>query len=232
MVARAAQANMSVFRREGLLPDMDVARAYAALAAEFDNEFGNTKFCVMHTLREVRPDVAAARNVAELYEALGLVDVLTTWQQRHALARTAQPSDASAASEEPDAKRLCLQPLGDGVRAPEADVVRFGFVFLNLLLLVCVLTSSMQLQVFDARFAEANDTPKETLNKFCILAAIEKPVFTASAPAGEARFRAVCAVAGQQFTTRNLLKNKKTAEQAAALAALQMLNLFVAFFSG
>eukprot|EP00729_Bicosta_minor_P007911 gene7911-33749_t len=50
MLARAAQWNMSVFRPEGLLPTEDVVRAYLRLAAQVDNPWENSKFCIMTTL--------------------------------------------------------------------------------------------------------------------------------------------------------------------------------------
>lgn len=54
MIARAAEWNCSIFRKEGML-DMDqVIREYLKLAVQFDNSPSNTKYCVQNILRELQ----------------------------------------------------------------------------------------------------------------------------------------------------------------------------------
>mmetsp|Transcript_2800 Transcript_2800/g.8517 ORF Transcript_2800/g.8517 Transcript_2800/m.8517 type:complete len:326 (-) Transcript_2800:1840-2817(-) len=50
MIARAAQNNPSIFRKEGMLSPWDVSEAYAALCIKYDNWLGNTKFCLQSLL--------------------------------------------------------------------------------------------------------------------------------------------------------------------------------------
>jgi len=54
MLARAAQWNCSVFRKEGALPMEDVIKAYLKYAVDYDNSPSNTKYCVQNILRELQ----------------------------------------------------------------------------------------------------------------------------------------------------------------------------------
>ncbi|XP_058798460.1 tRNA-dihydrouridine(20) synthase [NAD(P)+]-like isoform X2 [Phymastichus coffea] len=54
MLARAAEWNCSIFRKEGLLPMDDVVRSYLKLAVDYDNSPSNTKYCVQNILRDLQ----------------------------------------------------------------------------------------------------------------------------------------------------------------------------------
>jgi tRNA-dihydrouridine synthase 2 len=52
MIARAAQWNVSIFRKDGPLQMDDLIKEYLKLAIEFDNSATNTKYCVQMILRD------------------------------------------------------------------------------------------------------------------------------------------------------------------------------------
>ncbi|XP_012262837.2 tRNA-dihydrouridine(20) synthase [NAD(P)+]-like [Athalia rosae] len=54
MIARAAEWNCSIFRKQGLLPIDDVIKAYLKYAIDYDNAPSNTKYCVQNILRELQ----------------------------------------------------------------------------------------------------------------------------------------------------------------------------------
>lgn len=54
MLARAAEWNCSIFRKEGLLPMDTVIKEYLKLAVDYDNSPSNTKYCVQNILRELQ----------------------------------------------------------------------------------------------------------------------------------------------------------------------------------
>ncbi|KAG6454041.1 hypothetical protein O3G_MSEX008486 [Manduca sexta] len=54
MLARAAEWNCSIFRKEGLLPMDTVIKEYLKLAVDYDNAPSNTKYCVQNILRELQ----------------------------------------------------------------------------------------------------------------------------------------------------------------------------------
>lgn len=54
MVARAAEWNVSIFRKEGLLPLDDIIKKYLTLSVDYDNNGSNSKYCVQNMLRELQ----------------------------------------------------------------------------------------------------------------------------------------------------------------------------------
>ncbi|KAL5276567.1 DUS2 family protein [Megaselia abdita] len=52
MVARAAQLNVSIFRKEGVLPMDDLIKKYLKLCVDYDNTPSNTKYCVQSILQD------------------------------------------------------------------------------------------------------------------------------------------------------------------------------------
>ncbi|KAK3840079.1 MAG: hypothetical protein JOS17DRAFT_725914 [Linnemannia elongata] len=52
MIARGAEANVSIFRKEGRLPLMDIVRQYMRRCLETRNHHSNTKYCVMQMFVE------------------------------------------------------------------------------------------------------------------------------------------------------------------------------------
>lgn len=54
MLARVAQYNASIFRKEGKLPLDEVIESYLKYAVDYDNCFPNTKYCVQSMLRDLQ----------------------------------------------------------------------------------------------------------------------------------------------------------------------------------
>ncbi|KAG5345465.1 DUS2L synthase, partial [Acromyrmex charruanus] len=54
MLARAAEWNCSVFRKEGFLPMENVIKSYLKHAINCDNSPSNTKYCIQNILRELQ----------------------------------------------------------------------------------------------------------------------------------------------------------------------------------
>lgn len=54
MLARAAQGNCSIFRKEGLLPLDDVITSYLKYCIDYDNAPSNSKYCVQNILKELQ----------------------------------------------------------------------------------------------------------------------------------------------------------------------------------
>ena len=54
MVARAAQWNCSVFRKEGKLPLDEVITDYLKYSVDYDNTFTNVKYCIQMMLRDLQ----------------------------------------------------------------------------------------------------------------------------------------------------------------------------------
>lgn len=64
MIARSAQWNCSVFRKDGPLPIDDVIKEYLKLAIQYDNPVGNTKFNLQNILRDIQETELGQRFLA------------------------------------------------------------------------------------------------------------------------------------------------------------------------
>ncbi|KAI3635534.1 hypothetical protein MIR68_006172 [Amoeboaphelidium protococcarum] len=82
MIARAAQSNASVFRREGPLPVVEVAREYLQHSIRYHNAYQNTKFVLNAMMpqrkrmtaeqRELPLKLQRAKSMQDLMSALGV----------------------------------------------------------------------------------------------------------------------------------------------------------------
>lgn len=54
MIARAAQGNCSIFRKEGMKKLDEVIIDYLKCAVDYDNAPSNTKYCVQNMLKELQ----------------------------------------------------------------------------------------------------------------------------------------------------------------------------------
>ena len=61
MIARTAEWNCSIFRKEGLLPMEEVIKSYLKLAVDFDNAPTNSKYCVQNILRDLQDSTLGRR---------------------------------------------------------------------------------------------------------------------------------------------------------------------------
>lgn len=75
MLARAAEWNVSVFRPEGKLPLDDVIIEYLKLAVDYDNAPANTKYCVQNMLRELQE----SERGKQLLESQTLQQICEIW---------------------------------------------------------------------------------------------------------------------------------------------------------
>jgi tRNA-dihydrouridine synthase 2 len=75
MIARAAEANPSVFLPGEKLPWSHVAREYLRTAIEFDNHFPNTKFCLSHIVpgkSDLYAPLSRCKTIQEVREILSV----------------------------------------------------------------------------------------------------------------------------------------------------------------
>lgn len=54
MIARAAEKNCSIFKREGKLEPTTVIKNYLHYAVDYDNVAPNTKYCIQNMLRNIQ----------------------------------------------------------------------------------------------------------------------------------------------------------------------------------
>ncbi|XP_062619891.1 tRNA-dihydrouridine(20) synthase [NAD(P)+]-like [Saccostrea cucullata] len=78
MIARAAEWNPTIFRPEGKLPLLDIVKEYIKVAIDWDNNWVNTKYCVLQMMHDNMLDypegelTQAAMSMEEISEIWGL----------------------------------------------------------------------------------------------------------------------------------------------------------------
>ncbi|KAF9905535.1 tRNA-dihydrouridine(20) synthase [NAD(P)+]-like [Linnemannia zychae] len=87
MIARGAEANVSIFRKEGRLPLMDIVRQYLRKCLETRNHHSNTKYCVMQMFIDdtkspyYRP-LCGAKTFRAVCEVFGMEGELDAWTKK------------------------------------------------------------------------------------------------------------------------------------------------------
>ncbi|XP_075532812.1 dihydrouridine synthase 2 isoform X2 [Dermacentor variabilis] len=200
MLARQAESNCSIFRKEGKKPIDDVIQEYLAYAIEYDNRATNTKYCVQQMLGSLQESdrgkaLLASQQMEEICVLWNMQDKHASWQlklQARAMALRELSNNCYA---EPVLKK---SKIGDDeVWQMEAKFVRNMFEMANLPKTVLI------------NWTRKNNYP----HPFYKTESMEKS------------FRSVVLVDRKKYSSTYLEKNKKYAEQSAALVALYALGL-------
>lgn len=200
MLARQAESNCSIFRKEGKKPIDDVIEEYLAYAIEYDNRATNTKYCVQQMLGSLQESDRGKALLAS--QQMEEICVLWNMQDKHASRQLKLQARAMALRElsnnsdaEPVLKKCKIGD--DEVWQMEAKFVRNMFEMANLPKTVLI------------NWTRKNNYP----HPFYKTESIEKS------------FRSVVLVDRKKYSSTYLEKNKKYAEQSAALVALYALGL-------
>ncbi|XP_017025027.1 tRNA-dihydrouridine(20) synthase [NAD(P)+]-like [Drosophila kikkawai] len=203
MVARAAQLNVSIFRPEGLLPMDDVIDKYLRLCVDYDNAPHNTKYCVQSILRELQETPRGKRflqcqTLQQICEIWHLGDYCRRKQKE--LKTLGNSGRADVEPPEAQAKRRKLEAAANAITDEYTNVICRNMPFLR------------------STYPNSDHLPKTLLY---VHAGREGK----TAPAYETQqcdklFRAICTFDGQRYSSTFWEKNKKQAEQGAALVAL------------
>ena len=223
MLARASELNPSIFRKEGLLPLDDVIRSFMRYSILFDNHVANVKYVVQHMLSSLQASEMGQR----LISASELKQIYSIWNMEGFYEEIREQRDREkiykssgySLREERSIKRLKKEEKdgeenddgdgnGDGVSGEsngkenasngEKDVTEECIQFLR------------------SKF-RPDSMPKQLLNNFSNCKLSSRPEYRTTGL--EKKFYTEVRVDGRKFRSTFLEKNKKNAEQAAALIA-------------
>ncbi|XP_017109267.1 tRNA-dihydrouridine(20) synthase [NAD(P)+]-like [Drosophila bipectinata] len=203
MVARAAQLNVSIFRPEGLLPMDELIEKYLRLCVDYDNAPHNAKYCVQSILRELQETPRGKRflqcqTLQQICEIWHLGDYCRRKQRE--LQTLGNSGRADVEPPEAQAKRLKLEEAANAIVDEYAGVICRNMPFLR------------------STYASDNHLPKTQLYVHAGKAGKNPPGYETQQC--DKLFRAICSYDGQRFSSTFWEKNKKQAEQGAALVAL------------
>ncbi|ALC49283.1 CG1434 [Drosophila busckii] len=205
MVARAAQLNVSIFRKEGLLLVDEVIEKYLRLCVDYDNAPHNTKYCVQSILSGLQETPRGKRflqcqTLQQICEIWNLGDYCRRRNQElkelgncgRALVTPADTDDNL------EIKRRKLD-LNENMGAEEGVITRH-MAFLR------------------STYAKDKQLPKSVLYVHAGRMSKEPPAYETQQC--DKLFRSICSYDGQSYTSSFWEKNKKQAEQGAAMVAL------------
>ncbi|KAL9976331.1 hypothetical protein ACROYT_G013621 [Oculina patagonica] len=198
MLARAAQWNTSVFRKEGRLPASEVITEYIKLAVDFDNNFGNTKYCLQRLLHEDTTSTEARQmlqtiDMREICEIWNLVPYYeTALQRRKALMETVEKDE----NEEKKRK------LSDTT----SDLTEMKVKYLR-------------------RIYSSGVTPKTVLLDWTRRNSMQQPSYEIIERKEDRWYKSIVLVGDKKYSSTEWECSKKAAEQAAAIVCLQSLGV-------
>ncbi|CAD1470105.1 unnamed protein product [Heterotrigona itama] len=197
MLARAAEWNCSIFSKEGLLPMEDVIKSYLKYAVDCDNPPSNTKYCIQNILRDQQESTLGRNDLWDLSDYCRLKK--KEFGEKGLLGR----SQVSPMRE--DEKQNEGQPSNKRKISEEEDVILMHCAFLR------------------NNYVTDLELPKTILHKWTQTRRKKMPNYNTQ-PEGKL-FRSIVTVDGRKYGSSFWEKNKKWAEQGAALVCLFSLGL-------
>lgn len=200
MIARAAEWNASIFRANGILPVMDVIKRYLTLAIDYGNHSSNTKYCVQNMLREHQESEMGkkfleAQTMEQICDVFGMKDYCKQKQLEYKNKLIALRNENISNENEPAAKRF---KIDDGIIEENIAFIR-------------------------SNFTKDVDLPKSILHAHTKKNLRTVPTY--ATVQHDKLFRAVLTLHDKKYSSSLLEKNKKNAEQSAALVCLLHMNL-------
>lgn len=197
MLARAAEWNCSIFRKEGLLPIEDVIKAYLKYAVDFDNAPSNTKYCVQNILRELQE---TPKGKAFL-EAQTLEQICSLWEMEdYCRNKRKEYLDRGIQG------RFQVVPIS----LEERKGVKRKFEEDDVIVMKCAFLRNS--------YTHDLELPKSRLLKWTKENRTDIPVYHTEQE--DKLFRSVVLVDKKKYSSSFWEKNKKWAEQGAALVCL------------
>ncbi|XP_064466215.1 tRNA-dihydrouridine(20) synthase [NAD(P)+]-like [Ornithodoros turicata] len=201
MVARQAESNCSIFCRDGLKPLDDVIRSYLSFAIEYDNRATNTKYCVQQMLGSLQE----SERGKQLLASQQMEEICVLWNM---------DTIYNAKQKELHYMAQKLRELPNDDQGPERSLKK------------CKVGND-EIWQMEAKFVrnmfDMSSLPKTVLINWTRKNNFPHPRYKTEGI--EKSFRSIVMVNGKKYSSTHLEKNKKYAEQAAAVVALFSLGL-------
>lgn len=227
MVARAAQLNVSIFRKQGILPIDDVICKYLRLCIDYDNAPHNSKYCVQSILKELQETPRGKRflqcqTLQQICDIWDLGDYCRRKQQE--LKEHGNGGRANVILTECLAKRQRLE-LSDNLTDEYEGVICRNMAFLRSTYTSgkCSYYPNSLVADSNFRYTPIADTQLPKMALYVLAGKLGKKPPSYETHRCDKLFRSICSYDGQRFSSSFWEKNKKQAEQGAALVALLQL---------
>lgn len=201
MLARACEWNMSILRPNGMLPLMDVIKRYLTLAVDYEAHPSNAKYCVQNMLRELQESEMGrkfldAQTLEQICDVFEMKDYCKQKQiEFQQKALMLRREKNANGNDEPLAKRI---KVDDGTIEENIAFIRSNFL-------------------------KDVDLPKSCLHAHTKRKLRTVPLYTTQQ--NDRLFRATLTLGNKKYSSTVWEKNKKNAENGAALVCLLHLDL-------
>lgn len=201
MIARAAEWNVSIFRPEGKLPLMDVIVKYLKLAVDYDTYPANAKYCIQNMLREQQESELGrrfldAQTMEQICDVFGLKDYCKQKQLEYQKKGILMRRDIVPGGEDgPVSKRI---KINDGTIEENIAFIRSNYM-------------------------KDVDLPKSILHAHTKKKLRTLPDYLTEQ--NERLFRSTLTLETKKYSSTFWEKNKKNAEQGAAMVCMLHLGL-------
>ncbi|CAG9768520.1 unnamed protein product [Ceutorhynchus assimilis] len=204
MVARTAEGNCSIFCPQGLKNLEDVITDYLKLAIDYDNSPSNTKYCVQNMLKELQETPRGKR----FLECQTLEQICSIWN----LGDYCRQKQLEFQSKGMLGRRDVTPDMFNNISNKK---IKLDFDNSNIYELKCAFIR--------VNFPKDPDLPKSKLIVYCGKNKLKVPTY--SIIREDKLFRAVATLDGKKYSSSYWEKNKRFAEQGAALACCVALGL-------
>jgi len=215
MVARAAEWNPSIFSKDGK-DELDIViQKFLRLAVLFDNPFTNTKYTIQNMLRELQETPQGKKFLAT--QTVG--EICSLWD----LSEYYEETQRELQSRRATIKRNLdlLNPTADLPDDPDfPDDLENSNKRRKVEDSIHVVENCPFIR---GHYLDVEKLPKSILSRWARVKKSVPPVY--STESKDKRFRSIVTVDNQMFQTDVWEKNKKFAEQGAALACIKYLEI-------
>lgn len=198
MIARAAEWNVTIFRPQGMLPLMDVIKKYLKVAVDYESNSANAKYCVQNMLRDLQ-ESELGKKFLDAQTMEQICDVFDLKEYCKAKQEEYKKKEMmirrEALENEPDAKRM---KVDDGTISENIAFIRSNFL-------------------------KDTSLPKSLLHTYTKKKLRTVPIYRIEQ--NMQVFRAFLTLGKKTYSSSFWEKNKKNAEQGAALVCLLKLGM-------
>ncbi|XP_044750826.1 tRNA-dihydrouridine(20) synthase [NAD(P)+]-like [Coccinella septempunctata] len=201
MIARAAEGNCSIFSKEGKKPLDDVIIEYLRLCIEYDNSPSNTKYCVQNMLKELQETPRGKK----FLECQTLEQICAIWD----LGGYCRKKQLEFQNKGMIGRReVCpdmFSPARKKIKTSCDDITEHKCAFIRV------------------NYSSDPELPKSKLIAHCNKLKVKLPKYETISK--DKLFRSIVTFQGKKYSSNYWEKNKRFAEQGAALACIYSIGL-------
>ncbi|XP_055523918.1 tRNA-dihydrouridine(20) synthase [NAD(P)+]-like [Wyeomyia smithii] len=211
MIARAAQWNCSIFRPEGPLPIENVIHEYLRLSVDYDNSPSNTKYCIQMILR----DLQETKLGRQFLDSQTLEQICEVWNfGSYCRKKQLEYHNAGIRGRRQACPRVQLYIKDDSLPTKKAKTI-------DSMLFDGVIEHNVSF--IRVNYNDDKDLPKSKLYIYTVKNNLKIPKYEVIHK--DKLFKAIVLVGDNKYSSSFWEKNKKYAEQSAALTCLLQLGI-------